>query len=131
MCIRDRYSNFKYARRLGIADSDFGKFELRNKNFKGDSFILHYGSRTHNLKVSGELSLELNPGREFYVRGTYLMPFHHRQIIWIKERKQIFRRDRRVNVSDDQINVLQNDTPGANDLIPDPTFSISVGILFK
>ena len=126
-----QYSNFKYARRLGAADSDFGKFKLKNKKFKGDSFYLFYGSRTHNLKVSGELSIELNPGQEFYVRGTYLMPFHHRQDVWVKERKQIFRRDKWIPTSDDRVNVLQNDTPGANDLIPDPSFSISVGIVFK
>ena len=92
---------------------------------------MYYENRTHNLKLSGELSIELNPGRELYVRGTYFLPFHHRKIIWVKERKQLFRRDKWIPVSDDRVNVLQNDSPILNDLIPDPTLSISVGLLFK
>ena len=126
-----QYSNLKYARRLGSTDSDYGKFKLNGKKFKGDSFFMYYGNRTHNLKLSGELSIELNPGREFYVRGTYLMPFQHRADIWIKERKQFARKKQWSPVSDERISVLKNDAPFVDDMMPDPTISISVGLLFK
>ena len=125
-----QYSNLKYARKLGSVDSDYGKFRMKGK-FKGDSFFMYYGNRTHNLKLSGELSIELNPGQEFYVRGSYLMPFHHRADIWIKERKQFSRRKRWILADDKRVNVLKNDAPFIDDIMPDPTFSISVGLLFK
>lgn len=126
-----QYSNLKYARKIGSADSDFGKFKVNRKKFKGNSFNMYYGNRTHNLKLSGELSIELDPGREFYIRGTYFIPFHQQADIWIKERKQLFRKKRWIAVTDERVEVLKNELPFVDDNLPDPTFSISVGLLFK
>lgn len=126
-----QYSNLKYARKLGSADADFGKFKLNGKKFKGNSFNLYYGNRTHNLKLSGELSIELDPGREFYVRAAYWIPFHQRADVWVKERKQIFRRKNWISAADDRIEIFRNDAPFIDDTLPDATFSISVGLLFK
>ena len=126
-----QYSNLKYARKLGVAESDFGKFKLNGEKFKGNSFNIYYGNRTHNLKLSGELSIELDPGREFYVRAAYFLPFGQRADVWIKERKQIFRKKERIAAEDNRIEVFQNDAPFIDNVIPDPSFSISVGLLFK
>ena len=92
---------------------------------------MYYGNRTHNLKLSAEISIEADPSREFYIRGSYLLPFSKRPEIWIKERGQLFNRKRRRPLEDSDIQVTQNGQPFDTNIIENSTWSFTVGILFK
>jgi hypothetical protein len=92
---------------------------------------MYYGSRTHNIKLAAEFSLELNPGRELYIRGAYLLPISRRQDLWLWERGEFFRKKRYVPISEGQVKVDRNGEPFDGQIMPDQTFSITVGILFK
>lgn len=124
------FSNFRYARKVGQAEND-GKFKANGKKFKADKINMYYGSRTNNLKLAAELSLELNPGREFYIRGSYFLPFTRRQEMWLWERRELFRKKRHVPLKDGQVSVTQNGEPFEGQIMPEQTLSITVGILFK
>ena len=126
-----QYDYLQYARVVGNADNDYGKFEVKNKKFKAESIRMSYGSRLHNVKVSGELSVELNPGRELYVRGGYYWNFASQENVWFKERKEIFRKDKRLPIKDDQLEITKSGVPFNNQITPEQTFSITVGLLFK
>ena len=126
-----QYDHLRYARKLGRVDNDFGKFSVDGKKFNAKSVNLYYGNRTHNLKLSAEISIELDPGREFYIRGSYRLPFSKRPDIWIKERGQIFNKKRSRPVNKSYIEVTQNDQPYQANIINDPTLSFTVGLLFK
>ncbi len=125
------YSSFKYYRKIGIADNDFGKFKIEGEKFKANNIKVNYGSRTRNLKISAELAIELNPGREFYLRGTYFMPFSRRQDIWLQERRELFRKKTGVEVDNSRVRVTQNDVPFEGQILPDETIKISFGWVFK
>jgi hypothetical protein len=122
------YSHLQYARKVGQAQNDYGKFKANGKNFKADHINMYYGTRQHNLGLSGEISLELNPGRELYIRGTYLLPVFERQEIWLWERKEIFRKKKQIPVKSDQVLVNRN---GKHPFIPGQTISVTVGVVFK
>ena len=124
------YSSFKYYRKIGIADNDYGKFKIEGDKFKANNIKVNYGSRTRNLKLSAELSIELNPAREFYLRGTYFMPFSRRQDVWIQERKELFRKKTGIEVDDSRVMITQNDIPDGQ-ILPDETFSITFGWVIK
>jgi hypothetical protein len=125
------YSHLRYNRKVGQAQNEYGAFKADRKKFKADNINMYYGSTSHNVSLSGELSLELNPDRELYIRGSYVLPFYRRQDIWLWERKEIFRRKRHVPVKSDQVLVTQNGLPFNSPIAPDQSFSVSVGILFK
>ena len=126
-----QYSNFKYYRKVGMADNDFGKFKIEGEKFKANDIKVNYGSRTHNLKFSVDLSIERNPGREIYLRGTYFLPIDRRQDIWIQERKELFRKKTNIPVDNARVLVTQNDIPFNGQIMSDETFSVSIGFLFK
>jgi hypothetical protein len=125
------YDYLRYARVVGNVDNDYGDFKVKGKKFKAESIRLSYGSRLHNLKLSAELSLELNRGQELYVRGSYFWTFASQQLIWFKERKEIFRKDKKLPIKKSQLEVLQNDLSFNDRITPDGTFAFTVGILFK
>jgi len=125
------FSNLRYARKIGKAENNYGKFEANGKKFKADRINMYYGSRTYNLKLAAEFSMELNPGREIYIRGSYFLPVSRRQEIWLWERGELFRKKRFVEVSDGQVRVDRNGEPFNGQIMSDHTFSIAVGILFK
>ena len=93
---------------------------------------LYYGNRVQSLKLSAELAIEINPDQEFFVRGTYYLPFANRRQVWVKERRQFFNKKDNASLNKSYIQVTQNDMPFYGNLISsDPTISISVGWLFK
>ena len=104
-----QYSYLRYYRKVGNAENDYGKFRVENEKFKGDEIRLSYGSRHHNLNLSGELSIELNRNRELYFRGTYHYTFANQQDVWFRETKQWGRRDHRLPVSSSRLEILSND----------------------
>ncbi len=125
------FNSLRYARKVGEAKNDYGKFKANGKKFKSDYINMYYGSRTHNIKLAAEFSLELNPGRELYIRGAYLLPISRRQDLWLWERGEFFRKKRYVPISEGQVKVDRNGEPFDGQIMPDQTFSITVGILFK
>ena len=68
------YGTLSYARKVGESKNDFGEFRANGKKFNSDYINMYYGSRTKNVKLAAEFSIELNPGRELYVRGSYFIP---------------------------------------------------------
>ena len=126
-----QYSELKYARKLGEVDNDFGKFKFDGKKFNSKLINVYYGNRTHNLKLSAEISLEMNPSQEVYIRGSYYLPFSKRQEIWLKERRQFFNKKRRKSIDESYIHVTQNDVPYEENIINEPTLSLTLGLLFK
>lgn len=125
------FNNLRYARKVGEAKNDYGTFKANGKKFNADYIKMYYGSRTHNVKLAAEFSLELNPGRELYVRGNYFIPISRRQDIWLKESGQLFNKKRYVPLNDGQVSVDRNGEPFEGQIMPDQTFSITVGLLFK
>ncbi len=126
-----QYDRLKYARKLGVVDNDYGKFKVDGKKFNAKSLKLYYGSRTHHLKLSTEIAVELMPDREFYVRGTYFLPFAQSRGVWLKERRQFFNKKRYVD-SDELEVVLTRDGMRYEEKIPNGgTFMIAVGFVFK
>ncbi len=122
------YNHFRYARKIGQATNEYGKFEANGKKFKADHINMYYGTRNHSLGLSAELSLELNPGRELYVRGKYNLPVFQRNEIWLWERREIFRKKKFIPEKRDQVLVT---TESKHPFIPEQTFSVTVGFLFK
>ncbi len=126
-----QYSHLNYARKLAEVDNDFGKFRFDGKKFNSKLFNVYYGNRTHNLKLSAEIALEINPSREYYIRGTYFVPFSKQQRIWLKERRQFFNKKRSRSIDEDYIFVQQLDMNFEENIIDEPTLSLTFGILFK
>ncbi len=126
-----QYSYLRYYRKVGNAENDYGKFKVERERFKGDEIRLSYGSRHHNLNLTGELSIELNRRRELYFRGTYHYTFASRQDVWFRETKQWGRKDHRLPVSDSRLSVMSNDAVFNSKITPDETFSFTVGLMFK
>lgn len=125
-----QYSHLRYYRKVGSARNDYGKFEVDGKNFNAPDINLYYGSRSHNLKASVELSIELARHKQAYIRGSFALPFARKQAVYFKERKQLFKKKENLAVSDRRLIVSQNDQPFEGQLMPDQTFSISIGYLF-
>ncbi len=130
-----QYDYLRHARKIGNADNDYGKFKIDGKKFKSESVKMHYGSRLHNLKLSTELSIELNPDRELYFRGSYFWTFADQQNVWFKERKELFKADKRLPIKNDRLSVYTIDGidgfPFSSRLTPQESFSFTVGLLFK
>ena len=126
-----QYDFLRYARKVDDTTNEYGKFKVDGKKFKANKIRLNYGNRLHNLKLSGELSIELNPSRELYFRGNYYWNFAHKQDVWFKEKSKLFPKKKRLSISDPQLSVTENDIPFNEKITPDQSFSISVGLLFK
>lgn len=126
-----QYSYHRYYRKLGNAENDYGKFKVEGERFKGDEIRLSYGSHSHNLNLSAEVSVELNRNRELYFRGTYHYAFARKQDVWFRETKRPFRGDHRLPLSDGRLEVLSNDAIFNAPVMPQQTLSFTVGLLFK
>ncbi len=126
-----QYEKLRYARKVGAVDNDYGKFKIDGKKINSKSFNVYYGSRTRNIKLAGELSVELMPDREIYIRGAYHLPLGTRNEIWVKERRQVFRKKNSQAVSDSEISVMQDGERFSSDIPDRGSFSVTVGLLFK
>lgn len=126
-----QYSYLRYYRKLGNAENDYGKFKVEGEKFKGNEISLSYGSHSHNLNLTGEISIELNRNRELYFRGTYHYAFASKQDVWFRETKRPFRADHRLPLSDSRLEVLSNDAAFNSPIMPQQTLSFTVGLLFK
>lgn len=126
-----QYSRLLYGRKIGQADNDFGNFKAEGKNFKAAKVNMYYGSRIQNLRLTLEMALELNPGRELFLRAGYRLPFRHQQRLFLWERKRVFRKRAELPAGH-QVTVRRDGVPfeGAIDGM-EPALSITIGILSK
>jgi hypothetical protein len=121
-----QHSRIRYGRYLGRATNDFGKFEVDDKTFNSDKIDVYYGSRTHNVKFSTELGIELGRHRGLFIRGTYYLPFAQQNAVFLRERGQIFGKKVRVPQSSAQVEL----TEGGNLTEIRPSFLFTVGFNF-
>ncbi|HFA47948.1 MAG TPA: hypothetical protein ENJ95_02895 [Bacteroidetes bacterium] len=126
-----QYSYLRHARVVGNTKNEDGDFKVKGKKFKANSIRISYGSQLHNIKLSAELAIELNPGKELYFRGGYFWNFANQERIWFKERKEVFRKEKSLKVSSERISVKDMGLPFNDKIVPDETISITVGLLFK
>ncbi|MBR9922259.1 MAG: carboxypeptidase-like regulatory domain-containing protein [Bacteroidetes bacterium] len=124
------YSWMKYGRKLGQTTNEYGNFKAEGKKFKSEKVNLYYGELTHNFKASLELSVEMHPSLELFVRGSYLLPFAENSHIYLWERKRFFRK--KVRVKDDALfEVTQNGEPFNKRMTSPGTIQLTVGAVFK
>ena len=126
-----QYSRLRYYRTLGRAPLADSPIEIDGKKFKGDEVRLAYGAHRHDLALSGELAVELRRGRALFARATYHYRLAERPGVWFKETGQIFRRDRHLPVSDENLRVTSDDAPYAAPIVPRGSYSFSLGWVFK
>ena len=125
------YSLGNYSRRLGVVENDFGTFEVDNKKFNADNIKLFYGNRVHRFQASSTLAIELNPHRELYLKGTAYIPFANTPFVWFKEKGQLFNKEKKLSLENEELQVVRNGQPFSEALFDELVFSISVGITFK
>ncbi|MCC6727134.1 MAG: hypothetical protein IT258_21705, partial [Saprospiraceae bacterium] len=121
----------RYYRMVGNAENDYGRFKVEGERFRGKEVRLSYGSRFHNLNLSGELSFELKRHKELYFRGTYHYAFAHKQDVWFKETRQPSRKDHRLPANDSHLEITSNDAAFSAPIMPLQSWSFTVGYLFK
>ena len=105
-----QYGFFRYYRTLGKADFDGKSIEVAGAKFKGDRVRLGYGSNQHNLNLTAELAVETRRKREVYLRATYHHNLASNAGVWFKETGQVFRKDKRLAVDDEQVTVRSNES---------------------
>lgn len=125
-----QHSNLRYARLLGAAGNEYGKFKADGKKINSDKVNMYYGSRTHNLKLSMEMALELNPGLELFVRGSYWLPFARQQHLYLRERRQLFPKKARIPLAEEVL-VERNGEAFEERITENQAFSVAVGLVFK
>ncbi len=125
-----QHSNLRYARLLGAASNEYGKFKADGKKINSDKVNMYYGSRTHNLKLSMEMALELNPGLELFVRGSYWLPFARQQHLYLRERRQLFPKKARIPLAEEVL-VERNGEAFDERITENQAFSVAVGLVFK
>lgn len=126
------YSSLKYARKHGQATNEFGKFKAGSKNFKAEKINLYYGHKIRNLKASVELAIELHPGMELFLRGTYLLPFTEQPHVYLWERKELFRKKERLKLEEElNLQVTSFDQPFSGRIGDYQTFILTAGLIFK
>ena len=125
------FTDFKYARKIGQTENDFGKFKADDKKIREGKVNMYYGNRTFNVKGTLELAIELNFGTEFFLNGSYLYPFATQDHIYLWERKRVFRRKDRIEL-DQNVFVEKNDAPFRGDIAKfKEAFMVSAGIIKK
>ena len=125
------YSIGNFARQLGVADNEFGDFEISGKKFNAKEIRVSYGSRVHSTQISTSLGIELDPHKEIYLKGSLQIPFANQTGVWFKEKGQFFTKEKRLKIDKEQLLVLRNDAPYREPLFKETVFSITAGLLFK
>lgn len=123
-------SRLRYARLVGDASNEAGTFRADGKKFNAEKVNMYYGSQTHSLKLNLEFSLELNPDREIFIRGGYMLPFLTKQHFYLKERKNFFNRKARIPLSDRTL-ATRNGEVFDDPITPARSFFVTVGMVFK
>ena len=126
-----QHSRLDYARKVGVAENDFGKFKAGGEKLRSDEITMYYGSRVHFFKPSLEMALELNPDLDLFIRGSYLLPFADNRHLYLREKGRVFRRKARTSLDNDHNLVERDDAPFNGKLADYQSFLISIGVVFK
>ena len=128
-----QHSKFQYARKIGQATHDFDDFKVSKKKFKSQNINLYYGARTHNIKGTIELAIEIHPDLEFFASASYLLPFATEKRVWLWERKRFLLSRKKVYVPLDEleVSVEKNDAPFTGDIANFNSPMFSIGFIFK
>ena len=127
-----QFSRLLYARKVGEADNDFGRFEAEDKKFRASKVNMFAGDRIYSWKLSLEMAIELNPSRELFLRAEYLMPHSQSRRVFLRERGRVFRKRAELPTDGNEVRSWRN---GVENFAPvigtNPTYSITMGILIK
>jgi hypothetical protein len=126
-----QHSRIRYARILGVADNNEGNITIGTKNFNSDKVRTYYGSRTNNLKLTGEFAIELNRKKEIYVRGSYYLPYSQKQHVYFRETSFFFKKRERLSVDSNRLLVTSNDSPFNGSLFEGSTIQLTIGYVLK
>lgn len=127
-----QFSRLLYARKVGEADNDFGRFDADGKKFKANKVNMYTGDRIYSWKLSLEMALELNPSRELFFRVGYLMPYSQSERVFLRERGRIFPKRAELKVDGTQVRTSRNESENFGPIMGAmPTFSATIGILIK
>ncbi|WP_235296856.1 carboxypeptidase-like regulatory domain-containing protein [Portibacter marinus] len=126
-----QHSRMRYGRNLGSAENLQDRILIGSKNFNTDFVRIAYGSRLRSLKLTGEMSIELNRNKEIYLRGSYYLPYSQRQYVFFKENSWIFKKRERLELPTDRISVTSDDLQFSNSLLMGHNIQLTIGYLFK
>lgn len=127
-----QHSKHQYAVKIGQAENTYGDFKADKKKFKSDKINMYYGSRTHNLKASLELALEIHPGMEFFVSGSYMLPFARKRHVYLWERDRLFMFRRRAKLDiNDRVIIARDDAPFAGEITDFNNYIFTIGVIWK
>lgn len=127
-----QHSRLDYATKIGQANNEFGEFEAGNDQFSSDKINMYYGTKVRGLKLTLELALELNRKREFFISGSYFLPYAEQRHIylWERDRLYMFRRKERIELNDD-VRVTRDGEPFRGRLTDYQSFQITLGIVLR
>ena len=127
-----RVNRLRYARRVAERfDNPVDRFDFRKKRINSNRFDVFYGTRNFQGQILAEFSIELDRGREIFIRGGYHFPFAERPDVWIRERA-FFGKKERLSADDDRLRIFLDDQPvNAPQLINSGTWLVTVGYLVK
>ena len=126
-----QYEWLRYYRTIGRAPIAGDRVEIDGKRFKGDEVRVGYGGQFHQLALSGEVALETRRNRALFARVTYHHPLFDRPGAWFKETRQVFRKDRAVPLRDAELSVRSGEAAYDASLLPEGTWTVSVGWVFQ
>ncbi len=126
-----QHSSKRYARVVGLAENNEERITIGGKNFNSNEVRIFYGDRTRQLKLSGELTVELNPNKEIYFRGAYYLPYAQRQEVHFREKPYFFRKKVRLDSGSERLLITNNDEPFSGSIFEPGEIQITVGYLFK
>jgi hypothetical protein len=126
-----QHSRIRYARLLGLAENTPGDLRIGTKNFNSDNIRTYYGSRTRNLKLTGEFAIELNRDREIYVRGSYYLPYAENQEVHFRETSFFFKKREHLSADSRRLTVNSVDQPFNGSLMQGSSIQVTIGYVFK
>jgi len=117
------WNRIKYARFAGEAINEWGDFDVDGKSFGAARVNMYYGKKIHNINGTLELAIELRPNLEIFAKGSYVHPIASKDLMYLKERGEVFRRAREVK---------NENLISANNIVnPSNILFFSIGVVIK
>ncbi|GLR19383.1 carboxypeptidase-like regulatory domain-containing protein [Portibacter lacus] len=129
-----QHSRIRYARLLGLAENKVDNVNVGGKNFNAKQVRVFYGSRTNNLKLSGEFAIELNRNKEIYIRGSYYLPYAQKQHVYFREATFFFKKRTKYPVESNSVFITSNENPRNefnSSLMEGSSVQLTIGYVFK
>lgn len=121
----------RYARIVGIFDNEEAPVTIDGKRFNSNRIRVFYGTRSRQLKLSGELAVELNRNKEIYIRGSYFLPYSQEQEVNFRETSYFFRKRVRLPIESDNLLTTMNGEPFDGSIYTGGMLQFTVGYIFK